>query len=67
MPEKRLFWLQGSLFTYADKIKAPLLLIHGRLVMLPFESHGYSARESVLDVLAESFFWADTYVKNRHN
>jgi dipeptidyl aminopeptidase/acylaminoacyl peptidase len=35
--------------------------------MLPFESHGYSARESVLDVLAESFFWADTYVKNRHN
>ena len=96
--ERRSFWeaqdtyMKMSPFTYADKIKAPLLLIHGeadnntgtfpiqserlfqalkgtggtaRLVMLPFESHGYSARESVLDVLAESFAWADTYVKNR--
>ncbi len=36
-----------------------------RLVMLPSESHGYSARESVLHVLAESLEWADTYVKNR--
>ena len=96
--ERRSFWeaqdtyMKMSPFTYADKIKAPLLLIHGeadnntgtfpiqserlfqalkgtggaaRLVMLPFESHGYSARESVLDVLAESFSWADTYVKNR--
>jgi len=36
-----------------------------RLVMLPFESHGYSARESVLDVLAEMFDWFETYVKNR--
>jgi dipeptidyl aminopeptidase/acylaminoacyl peptidase len=36
-----------------------------RLVILPFESHGYSARESVLHVLAEMFDWFETYVKNR--
>jgi dipeptidyl aminopeptidase/acylaminoacyl peptidase len=36
-----------------------------RLVMLPCESHGYSARESILDVLAEMFEWFDKYVKNR--
>jgi len=36
-----------------------------RLVLLPYESHGYSARESVLDVLAEMFDWADMYVKNK--
>ncbi|MBU6340514.1 MAG: prolyl oligopeptidase family serine peptidase [Bacteroidetes bacterium] len=29
-----------------------------RLVLLPFESHGYRARESILDVLAEMFEWA---------
>jgi dipeptidyl aminopeptidase/acylaminoacyl peptidase len=96
--ERRSFWeakdtyMNMSPFTFADKIKTPLLLIHGeadnntgtfpiqserlfqalkgtggtaRLVMLPCESHGYSARESVLDVLAESFEWADTYVKNK--
>ncbi len=34
-----------------------------RLVMLPYESHGYRARESVLHVLAESIDWLDTYVK----
>ncbi len=36
-----------------------------RLVMLPHESHGYRARESVLHVLAEMFNWFDKYVKNR--
>jgi dipeptidyl aminopeptidase/acylaminoacyl peptidase len=36
-----------------------------RFVYLPYESHGYSARESVLDVLAEMFEWFDRYVKNR--
>jgi dipeptidyl aminopeptidase/acylaminoacyl peptidase len=35
-----------------------------RLVLLPHESHGYRARESVLHVLAEMFEWADRYVKN---
>ena len=36
-----------------------------RLVILPHESHGYSARESVLHVLAEMFEWFDKYVKNK--
>jgi dipeptidyl aminopeptidase/acylaminoacyl peptidase len=35
-----------------------------RLVMLPHESHGYRARESVLHMLWESSRWLDTYVKN---
>ena len=35
-----------------------------RLVMLPAESHGYAARESVLHTLAESFEWFDKHVKN---
>ncbi len=34
-----------------------------RLVMLPYESHGYQARESVLHVLAEMIEWFDRYVK----
>lgn len=36
-----------------------------RFVYLPYESHGYSARESVLHVLAEMFEWFDRYVKNK--
>jgi dipeptidyl aminopeptidase/acylaminoacyl peptidase len=36
-----------------------------RLVLLPHESHGYVARESVLHTLAEMLEWADKYVKNR--
>ena len=36
-----------------------------RLVMLPNESHGYRARESVLHVLAEMFEWFDKYVKKK--
>lgn len=36
-----------------------------RLVLLPHESHGYRARESVLHTLAEMFEWADLYAKNR--
>lgn len=34
-----------------------------RLVMLPAESHGYRARESVLHALAEMIEWFDRYVK----
>ena len=34
-----------------------------RLVMLPYESHGYRAEESVMHVLAEMIDWFDTYVK----
>ena len=96
--ERRSFWeapelyMKVSPFAYANKIRRPLLLIHGeadnnagthpvqserlfqairghggttRLVVLPFESHGYSARESVLHVLAEMFDWADKYVKSK--
>lgn len=95
--ERRSFWeardvyMTMSPFTYADKIKTPILMIHGqidnnpgtfpmqserlfqairgtggmgRLVMLPFESHGYMARESIMHVLAESIEWLDKYVKN---
>ncbi len=36
-----------------------------RLVMLPHESHGYVARESVLHILAEMIEWADKHVKNK--
>lgn len=92
--ERRSFWeatdvyMNVSPFTHANKIKKPLLLIHGeadnnsgtfpiqserlfqaikgsggtaRLVMLPHESHGYRARESVLHTLAEMFDWANKY------
>lgn len=96
--ERRTLWeapdtyIKMSPFMFADKIKTPLLMIHGmadnnsgtfpiqserlfaalkgfgataRFVYLPCESHGYAARESVLDVLAEMFEWFDQYVKNR--
>ena len=79
-----------SPFMHADKMKTPLLLIHGeadnnsgtyplqseryfnalkglgatvRLVMLPKESHGYRARESILHMLWEQDQWLETYVK----
>jgi dipeptidyl aminopeptidase/acylaminoacyl peptidase len=35
-----------------------------RLVMLPLESHGYSARETTEHVLYEMLNWFDKYVKN---
>lgn len=92
--ERRSYWeakdvyLNVSPFNFADKIKKPLLIIHGeadnnpgtytiqsermyqaikgtggtaRFVLLPHESHGYRARESVLHVLAEMFDWAGKY------
>ncbi len=79
-----------SPFMYADKMKHPLLLIHGaddnntgtftmqseryfnalkgfgapaRLVILPKESHGYAAKESVLHVLWEQDQWLEKYLK----
>lgn len=36
-----------------------------RLVILPKESHGYRAKESILHVLWEQDMWLDKYVKNR--
>ncbi len=35
-----------------------------RLVMLPNESHGYRARESIMHMLYETNVWLDQYVKN---
>ena len=35
-----------------------------RLVMLPHESHGYRARESVMHMLWEMTEWLDRYVKH---
>jgi len=97
--EERNYWeapniyYEMSPFMHADKMKSPLLLIHGqadnnsgtypmqseryfnalkglgatvRLVMLPKESHGYSARESVMHVLWEQDEWLEKYVKNKN-
>ena len=38
---------------------------HVRLVMLPKESHGYSARESVLHVIWEQDQWLEKWVNNK--
>lgn len=95
--EPRTYWdntemyVTMSPFTYANKIKEPILMIHGtadnnsgtfpiqsermyaalkghgataRLVMLPEESHGYAAKESILHMMWETVTWLDKYVKN---
>ncbi len=95
--EQRTYWEAPmvyntmSPFMNADKMKTPLLLIHGeadnntgtypiqseryfnalkgfgattRLVLLPYESHGYTAKESLLHMLYETNAWLDRYVKN---
>ena len=36
---------------------------NARLVMLPNESHGYRARESIMTMLAETSDWLDRYLK----
>jgi len=96
--EERTFWetpetyFKMSPFMHADKIKEPLLLIHGnadnnsgtypmqserffaalkghgatiRLVMLPHESHGYQARESIMHMLWEMTEWMEKHVKEK--
>jgi len=96
--EERSYWEAPQVyntmspFMNADKMKTPLLLIHGeadnntgtyplqseryfnalkgmgapvRLVLLPKESHGYSARESVLHVIWEQDQWLEKWVKNK--
>ncbi len=96
--EERNYWEAPEIyntmspFMNANKMKTPLLLIHGeadnntgtyplqseryfnalkgmgapaRLVLLPKESHGYSARESVLHVLWEQDQWLEKWVKNK--
>ena len=52
--------LAGSLF---KQILGKLCLTRTALVMLPYESHGYRARESILHMAAEQEKWLDTYVK----
>lgn len=94
--EERTYWqapeiyYQMSPFSYADKLKEPILFIHGeadnnsgtfpiqterfynaikghggtsRYVVLPYESHGYAAKESILHTLWEMDSWLETYVK----
>ncbi len=96
--EERNYWEAPELydsispFMQADKMKSPLLLIHGaaddnsgtftmqteryydalrglgatvRMVLLPYESHGYRARQSVLHMHSEWINWLDKYVKNK--
>ncbi|GLX86161.1 hypothetical protein tloyanaT_24140 [Thalassotalea loyana] len=96
--EERSYWeapevyYTMSPFMHADKMKTPLLLIHGeadnnsgtyplqseryfnalkglgataRLVMLPKESHGYRAKESIMHLLWEQDEWLEKYVKNK--
>ncbi|PIE80921.1 MAG: prolyl oligopeptidase [Candidatus Delongbacteria bacterium] len=90
--EAKDFYNKVSPFMNAEKIKTPLLLIHGqndpnpgtfpiqserlydaikgnggivRLVTLPYEGHGYSARESGLHVLREMIDWLDRYLKDK--
>lgn len=36
-----------------------------RMVLLPFESHGYAARENILHMLWEMDQWLEKYVKNK--
>ncbi len=95
--ERRTIWeapemyIKVSPFMYADKIKHPILLIHGmaddnsgtfpiqsermyqaikgnggivRYVQLPYEAHGYLARESTEHTLWEMVTWFDKWVKN---
>ena len=96
--EERSYWEAPEVynmmspFMHADKMKTPMLLIHGqddnnsgtfpmqseryfnalkghgatvRLVILPKESHGYAARESIMHMLWEQNQWLEKYVKNR--
>ena len=97
--EERSYWEAPEVyhtmspFMHADKMKTPLLLVHGeadnnsgtypmqseryfnalkglggpaRLVMLPKESHGYRAIESIKHVLWEQDQWLEEHVKNRN-
>jgi dipeptidyl aminopeptidase/acylaminoacyl peptidase len=94
--ERRTFWEAPDVYTkmspfwFANKIKTPVLLIHGeaddntgtfpiqserlyaairgnggtvRLVMLPFEAHGYRGKETMGHVLYEELSWFDKYLK----
>lgn len=90
--EAKAIYDQMSPFNYVNKMKTPMLLIHGeddnnpgtfpiqseryyqaligfgapvRYVVLPKESHGYAAKESILHLLWEQDQWLETHVKNK--
>lgn len=58
---------QGTFPIQSERMYAALkgLGATARLVLLPLESHGYAARESLLHMLWEMNTWMDKYVKNR--
>ncbi len=57
---------QGTFPINSERLFAAISGLGGtaRLVMLPHESHGYSARESTEHTLYEMVNWMDKYVKN---
>lgn len=57
---------QGTYPINSERLFAAISGLGGtaRLVMLPHESHGYSARESTEHTLFEMVNWMDKYVKN---
>lgn len=57
---------QGTFPIQSERLFAAISGLGGnaRLVMLPLESHGYSARESTEHTLYEMMQWFDKYVKN---
>lgn len=57
---------QGTFPIQSERLFAAISGLGGkaRLVMLPFEAHGYSARESTEHVLYEMVNWMDKYVKD---
>ena len=56
----------GTFPIQSDRLYQALKGLGGtvRLVMLPYESHGYRARESVLHMMWEQDRWLEMYVKN---
>lgn len=57
---------QGTFPIQSERLFAAISGLGGtaRLVMLPFEAHGYSAKESTEHTLYEMITWFDKYVKN---
>jgi dipeptidyl aminopeptidase/acylaminoacyl peptidase len=96
--EERTYWEAPEVyngmspFSYANKVKDALLLIHGeadnnpgtfpiqserlynaikghggntRFVILPYESHGYAAKENILHMLWEMDTWLGKWLKGK--
>lgn len=57
---------QGTFPIQSERLFAAISGLGGtaRLVMLPFEAHGYAAKESTEHTLYEMVNWFDKYVKN---